>query len=55
MTMVIDDLQLKADGANSASGSFTVSRDWGAGKLNFCAMAGVDKTNDIWNSNVVSF
>ena len=55
MTVVIDDLQLKADGANSASGSFTVSRDWGAGKLNFCAMAGVDKTNDIWNSNVVSF
>lgn len=54
LTVVIDGVTLKANGANSASGSFTVAREWGEGRLNFCAMAVVEKTGDVWNSNVVS-
>ena len=54
LTVVVDGVTLKANGANSASGSFTVAREWGEGRLNFCAMAVVEKTGDVWNSNVVS-
>ena len=39
----------------SASGSFTVASGWGEGKLNFCAMAVVDRTGDRWNSNVIRY
>ncbi len=53
LTLVVDGVALKANNANSASGSFTVASDWGEGKLNFCALAVVDRTGDIWNSNVV--
>ena len=55
LTVAIDNITLKANRANSASGSFTVASGWGEGKLNFCAMAVVDKTGDVWNSNVVSY
>ena len=55
LTMAIDSITLKANRANSASGSFTVASGWGEGRLNFCAMAVVDKTGDVWNSNVVSY
>ena len=55
LTVAIDNITLKANGANSASGSFTVASGWGEGRLNFCAMAVVDKTGDVWNSNVVSY
>ena len=55
LTVVIDNITLKANRANSASGSFTVASGWGEGRLNFCAMAVVDKTGDVWNSNVVSY
>ena len=55
LTVVIDGVELKANGANTASGSFTVAPGWGEGKLNFCALAVVDRTGDRWNSNVVSY
>ena len=55
LTVAIDNITLKANRANSASGSFTVASSWGEGRLNFCAMAVVDKTGDVWNSNVVSY
>ena len=55
LTAAIDNITLKANRANSASGSFTVASGWGEGRLNFCAMAVVDKTGDVWNSNVVSY
>ena len=55
LTVAIDNITLKANRANSASGSFTVASGWGEGRLNFCAMAVVDKTGDVWNSNVVSY
>jgi peptidoglycan hydrolase-like protein with peptidoglycan-binding domain len=55
LTVAIDNITLKANRANSASGSFTVASGWGEGRLNFCAMAVVDKTSDVWNSNVVSY
>ena len=54
MTVVIDGIELKANNANSASGRFTVASDWGEGTPNFCALAVVDKTGEIWDSNVVS-
>jgi hypothetical protein len=54
LTVVIDGVELKPNNANSASGSFTVASEWGEGKLNFCSLAVVDGTGDIWNSNVVS-
>ena len=55
LTVAIDNITLKANRANSASGSFTVASGWGEGRLNFCAMAVVDKTGDVWNGNVVSY
>ena len=55
LTVVIDGVELKPNNANSASGSFTVASEWGEGKLNFSAMAVVEKTGDVWNSNVVSY
>ena len=55
LTVAIDTIQLKANNGSSASGTFTVAPDWGVGKLNFCAMAEVEKTGEVWNSNVVSF
>ena len=55
LTVAIDNITLKANRANSASGSFTVASGWGEGRLNFCAMAVVDKAGDVWNSNVVSY
>ncbi len=55
LTMDIEDIQLKANNANSASGTFTVAPGWGEGRLNFCAMAVDGKTGDIWNSNVARF
>ena len=54
LTMVVDGIELKANSANSASGTFTVASDWGEGRLNFCAIAVDDKTGDKWTSNVVS-
>ena len=55
LTVVIDGVELKPNNANSASGSCTVASEWGEGKLNFSAMAVVEKTGDVWNSNVVSY
>jgi len=55
LTVAIDGIQLKANNGSSASGTFTVAPGWGEGRLNFCAMAEVEKTGEVWNSNVVSF
>ena len=54
LTMVIDNIEIKANRANTASGSFTVASDWGEGRLNFCAIAVDEKTGNKWTSNVVS-
>ena len=55
LVMVIDGVELKADTANSASGSFTVAADWGEGKLNFAAMAITESDGGKWLSNTVTF
>jgi len=55
LTVVIDGVQLKPNGNNSASGSFTVSSDWGEGSLNFCALAVVERSGDLYDSNVVKY
>ena len=55
LVMVIDGEKLKANSANSVSGSFRAANAWGEGNLNFAAMAVVDETGDKWLSNVVSF
>ena len=54
LTVVLDGIELKANNANSASGSFTVASNWGEGRLNFQAIATVDSTGEKWTSNVVS-
>jgi ribonuclease inhibitor len=55
LAVVIDGAQLKPNGKNSASGSFTVAGDWGEGKLNFCALAQEERTGDLYDSNVVKY
>lgn len=55
LTVVVDGVQLKPDGKSSASGSFTVASDWGAGSLNFCALAEVERSGDLYDSNVVKY
>ena len=55
LVMVIDGEKLKANSANSISGSFHAANAWGEGNLNFAAMAVVDETGEKWLSNVVSF
>ena len=55
LTLVIDGAQLRPNGKSSASGSFTVASDWGEGQLNFCALAVVERTGDLYDSNVVKY
>jgi hypothetical protein len=55
LVMAIDGEKLKANSANSVSGSFSAANAWGEGNLNFAAMAMVDETGEKWLSNVVSF
>ena len=55
LAVVIDGAQLKPNGKNSASGSFTVAGDWGEGKLNFCAVGTSTTGEQTWLSNVRSF
>ena len=55
LTVVVDGVELKANCANSASGSFSVSADWGEGNLNFAAMAVDEKDGSKWLSNAVVF
>jgi len=55
LVMDIDGEKLKANSANSISGSFRAARAWGEGALNFAAMAVVDETGEKWLSNTVSF
>ena len=55
MVMVVDGEKLKANSANSVSGSFRAANAWGEGNLNFAAMAIVDETGEKWLSNTVSF
>ncbi len=55
LVMVLDGQELKANVGNSASGSFTVARDWGDGNLNFAAMAVDESTGFKWLSNTVTF
>ncbi|MBQ9064871.1 MAG: peptidoglycan-binding protein [Blautia sp.] len=55
LVMVIDGTVLKANCANSVSGTFSISSDWGSGEINFCALAVSEKTGDKWLSNVDVF
>ena len=55
LTVVVDGVELKANCANNASGSFSVSADWGEGNLNFAAMAVNEKDGSKWLSNAVVF
>ena len=55
LVMVIDGEELKADGKNHVSGSFSVAREWGEGSQNFAAIAVSEKTGEKWISNTVAF
>ena len=55
LTMVVDGVKLKAESANSVSGSFRAAKAWGEGNLNFAAAAVSDDTGAKWLSNVVTF
>ncbi len=55
LVMVVDGEKLKANSANSVSGSFHVAKAWGEGNLNFAAVAVSDETGTKWQSNVVTF
>ena len=51
----LDGVELKPNGQNTASGSFSVAADWGEGSLSFAALAVVDRTGDKWLSNAAVF
>lgn len=57
LAMAVDGTVLKPGGANRASGSFTVSEEWGDGAniLNFCAVGTSEKSDARWMSNVRTF
>jgi len=55
LVMVLDGIDLQRDGANSATGSFTVAADWGDKTLNFCALATSSASGAAWLSNARSF
>ena len=55
LVVALDGVDLRRDGSNSASGSFTVARDWGEGKLNFCALGVSSGSGALWLSNIRSF
>ena len=55
LVMVLDGTELKANAGNSASGSFTVDMDWGAGNLNFAALASHARSGGKWLSNIVTY
>ncbi len=51
LVVVLDGIDLKANCENSASGTFKVSRDWGKGVMNFCALAVDTEAGYVWLSN----
>ena len=51
LVMVVDGEELKGNCGNSVSGSFTVSRDWGEGSMNFSALAISEEDGTAWLSN----
>lgn len=53
--VVLNNTWLQANCANSASGSFTVSKDWGEGPMNFTALAISESTGQKWLSNLNTF
>jgi len=55
LVMALDGFELKANAANSASGSFTADMEWGEGSLNFAALAVDDRTGGKWLSNAVTY
>ena len=55
LVLALGNMDLQKDGGNNATGTFSVSSDWGEGKLNFCAV-GTSATGDqTWLSNVRSY
>lgn len=52
MVMDMGGALLQRDGSNSATGTFSVSANWGAGARSFCAVGTSEKTNGTWLSNV---
>ena len=55
LVMVLDGIELKPNADNSASGSFTVSMDWGEGDMNFAALGVSEGTGAKWLSNTVAY
>ena len=55
LVMTVDGVDLRANAGNSASGSFSVSQNWGEGSLNFAALAESESTGAKWLSNAVVF
>ena len=55
LAVVVGNAELQAGGNNSASGSFSVSAEWGEGSLNFCAVGTSVKSGATWLSNARVF
>ena len=55
MVIVLDGENMEPNCANSISGSFEISRDWGGKNLHFSALAVSDTTGAKWLSNVNDF
>lgn len=55
LALVVDGTQLRANGANTMSATFSVASDWGEGPLNLCAVATLERTGEHWMSNTRAF
>ena len=55
MVIVLDGENMEPNCANSISGSFEISRDWGGKNLHFSALAVSDASGAKWLSNVNDF
>lgn len=51
LVIALDGTTLKANGANTASGTFSVAADWGEGRLRFAALGTSQRTGAVWLSN----
>ena len=55
LVLVLGNMDLQKDGANNATGTFSVSSDWGQGRLNICAIGTSTVNDQTWLSNVRSY
>lgn len=55
IALVVDGFNLRANGGNSMTASFSIAADWGDGPLNLCAVATLERTGEHWMSNTRTF